>query len=105
VKLNLKCAVVSGLFGIVWPGARSTARGCATNAGTMAAIDYAYKRLSVGSDHGDGIVPEHSQIYPGSTVQILNDDSNSHIGETRSRKSMNAIATAISRAARVPIVQ
>jgi hypothetical protein len=50
-------------------------------------------------------VPEHSQIYPGSSVQVLIDDSNSHIGETRSRRTANGIALAINRAIGTPIVQ
>lgn len=100
----IKCSIVSGLFGIVWPAARNAARACASNAGKMRAIDYAYKRLSVGSAHGDGIVPEHSQLYPGSGVQVLVDDSNSHIGETRSHKSALGIADAISQVANVPLV-
>jgi pimeloyl-ACP methyl ester carboxylesterase len=101
----IKCSVVSGLFGFIWPGSRRAAVSCARSAASMFAMDYAYKRLSVGSAHGDGVVPEHSQIYPGSPVQVLVDDSNSHIGETRSRRTANGIAFAISQSVGTPFVQ
>lgn len=103
----IKCAVVSGLFGIVWPGARATARGCATNAAFLRVTDEAYKRLSVGSGHGDAVVPEFSQMYPGAPAlrQFLNDDSDSHLGETRSRITARGVLRAINQGMGIPFDQ
>ena len=93
------CSVVSGFLGIVWPGARDVARGCASNASWLRAIDYAYLHMSVGNGTGDGIVPLFSQYYPGAATyyQVLVDDSDSHIGETKSQVTANGIAAAIQR--------
>jgi hypothetical protein len=99
------CAIVSGLLGIVWSGSRDVARGCALNAGLLLTADWAYKRMSVGSHRGDGVVHEPSQLYPGSSVQVLVDDSNSHVGVTRSRMTANGIAFALNQALQTPIVQ
>jgi hypothetical protein len=103
----LKCAVVSGLFGIIWPGARQTARGCATNAAILRVTDEAYKRLSVGSGHGDAVVPEFSQMYPGApaNLQFLVGDSDSHVGETRSRRTSRGVLNAINTGMRIPYDQ
>jgi pimeloyl-ACP methyl ester carboxylesterase len=93
----LSCSIASGILGIFWPGARPAAVGCAKNAAWLIAVDGAYKRLSVGSAHGDGVVPEHSQLYPGApaNLQFLVDDSNSHIGETRSQRTADQVNRAI----------
>lgn len=95
----IKCAVVSGIFGIVFPGSRRAAVACAKNAAWLRGADFAYKRLSVGSYHGDAVVPEFSQMYPGAppVLQFLVDDSNSHVGETRSRLTANGVLRALNR--------
>jgi pimeloyl-ACP methyl ester carboxylesterase len=101
------CSVVSGFLGIVWSGARDVARGCASNAAWLRAVDFAYLRLSVGNGTGDGVVPLFSQYYPGAATyyQVLVDDSDSHIGETKSQMTANGIATAINRSVGTPFAQ
>ncbi|MCY7379159.1 MAG: hypothetical protein LH467_07480 [Gemmatimonadaceae bacterium] len=103
----IKCAVVSGLLGIVWSGARATARGCATNAAILRVTDAAYKRLSVASGHGDAVVPEFSQMYPGAppNLQFLVDDSDSHLGETRSRRTARGVLNALNIGIGIPFDQ
>jgi pimeloyl-ACP methyl ester carboxylesterase len=103
----IDCSIVSGLLGIFWPPRISTAIGCAKNAGLLRAIDYSYKHMSVANDHGDGVVPEHSQVFPGAppSLQVLVDDSDSHIGETKSQRTANGLARAINLAIGTPFAQ
>jgi pimeloyl-ACP methyl ester carboxylesterase len=103
----IDCAVISGFLGIFWPPSRSTAAGCAKNAAFLRVTDVAYKRLSVGSGHGDGVVPEFSQMYPGApaTMQFLVDDTDSHLGETRSRISAGGVLRALNQGLRIPFDQ
>ena len=103
----IKCAVVSGLFGIIFPGARQAAVVCAKNAAFLRLSDAAYKRLTVGSGHGDGVVPEFSQMYPGASplLQFLVDDSDSHLGETRSRRTSQGVIRAINVGMGIPFDQ
>ena len=103
----IKCAVVSGLFGIIFPGARQAAVVCAKNAAFLRVSDAAYKRLTVGSGHGDGVVPEFSQMYPGASplLQFLVDDSDSHLGETRSRRTSQGVIRAINVGMGIPFDQ
>jgi hypothetical protein len=84
--LFIKCAVVSSMFGFVWPGAWRVARACGFGAAALRTVDLQYRALSVGNSHGDGIVPEWSQYFPGAApnAQFLADDSDSHLGETSS---------------------
>lgn len=103
----IDCSVIGGLFGFVWPQSFGVAAGCAKNAGTMIAIDYAYRHLSVGSGTGDGVVPLWSQYFPGApnVNQILVDDSDSHLGETKSKTTAQGIVIAINRAMGIPLAQ
>jgi pimeloyl-ACP methyl ester carboxylesterase len=103
----IDCAIVSGLLGIFWHPSLAAAAGCAKNAGALRALDYAYKRMSVANDHGDAVVPEHSQIFPGAPAlfQYLVDDSDSHLGETKSRRTANGLITAINKAIGTPFAQ
>jgi pimeloyl-ACP methyl ester carboxylesterase len=82
----LKCAVIGGIFGFFIPGAGTVAFACAASAANLKGWDLIYKRLSVGNDHGDGVVAVHSQRYPnldtGGQFMVL--DSDSHLGSTRS---------------------
>jgi pimeloyl-ACP methyl ester carboxylesterase len=82
----VKCAIVGGILGIFWSPAASTAFTCGSIAAGMRAIDNQYHAISVGNAHGDGIVPEWSQYFPGaaSNAQYWADDSDSHLGETSS---------------------
>jgi hypothetical protein len=53
----------------------------------MKGYDLIYKRLSVGHDSGDGIVPLGSQRYPTVTDpegQFVVPDADSHVGVTSS---------------------
>lgn len=83
----IKCAVVGGLLGIVhvtggWP----VAFGCGQAAAGMRLGDAFYKRITVGRSHGDWLVPEWSQRWPGAfnNNQLYVTDAPSHVGETSS---------------------
>jgi hypothetical protein len=94
----LKCAVIGGIFSFFIPGAGSVAAACALSATSLKSWDLIYKRLSVGNDHGDGVVAVHSQRYPNLDEggQFLVLDSFSHLGETRSNTQTGpAIAAAL----------
>jgi hypothetical protein len=83
----LDCSVTSGLLGIIFQNnySQRISSYCAAIAAELVAFDAIYKRLSVGHEHGDGVVPESSQTYPSSPgLQFLADDSDSHLGETHS---------------------
>jgi hypothetical protein len=69
--------------------------------------DEAYKRLSVGSGHGDAVVPEFSQMYPRApaNLQFLIVDSDSHVGETRSRRTSQGVLNASNTGMRIPCDQ
>jgi len=104
----LKCAVIGGIFSFFIPGAGSVAAACALSAANLKGYDLIYKRLSVGNDHGDGVVPVHSQRYPnldgGGQFTVL--DSDSHLGETRStRQTGISIANAINQRLGIPFGQ
>lgn len=103
----INCAIVSGILGIVWPGSRRAAAACAKNAAWLKVADEGYKRLTVGNGHGDAVVPEFSQLYPGApaNLQYLVDDSDSHLGETRSRFTARGILNAINTGMGIPFDQ
>lgn len=104
----LKCAVIGGIFSFFIPGAGTVAAACGASAANMSALDAIYKRLSVGNDHGDAIVPVHSQLYPGlgSSGQFYVFDSDSHVGVTQSTQQTGpGIANAINVRIGVPIAQ
>ena len=79
---GLKCAVVSGIFGFVWPGAWRVAAGCAAFSAQLKGTDLVWKAMSVPHQSGDGIVPGSSQIYPNAPVnnQFGVRDADSHLG-------------------------
>lgn len=102
----LKCAVIGGIFSFVLPAARPVATACALSAARLKGFDLLYKRITVGNDHGDGVVAVHSQRYPNLDAggQFLVLDSDSHVGVTRSTKQTGpAIASALSTRLNVPI--
>jgi hypothetical protein len=104
----LKCAVIGGIFGFFIPGAGTVAAACGLSAAQMKSYDLIYKRLSVGSDHGDAVVPIHSQKYPnldtGGQYYVL--DSDSHVGVTQSTKQTGpTIATALNQRLFIPFGQ
>lgn len=103
----IDCSITSGLLGFIWPPSWSAAAGCAKNAGRLIALDYAYRHLSVGNGTGDGVVPLWSQYFPGAPAvnQILVDDSDSHLGETKSKATAGGIVTALNRVMNVPFAQ
>lgn len=82
----IKCSVVSGLLAIVWAPSATAAYTCGMGAAGMRAVDNQFRAISVGNSHGDGVVPESSQLFPGapSNAQFLADDSDSHLGVTSS---------------------
>lgn len=104
----LKCAVAGGIFSFFIPGAGAVAAVCGSSAARMKGYDLIYKRLSVGHDSGDGIVPLGSQRYPNLDTggQFYVPDSDSHLGVTSStRQTGPAIATAINNRVGVPFAQ
>ena len=91
---------------LLFPGARLVATACGLSAAHLKGFDLVFKRLTVGNDHGDGIVPVHSQRYPNldSGGQFLVVDSDSHLGETRSIKQTGpAIGNALNQRLGIPI--
>lgn len=101
----LKCAVIGGIFSFFIPGAGAVAKVCGTSAATLSGLDAVYRRLSVGNDHGDGIVPVGSQRYPnvdnGGQFYVI--DSDSHVGVTQStRQTGPGIANALIQRIRIP---
>lgn len=104
----LKCAVIGGIFSFFIPGAGAVAEVCGSSAAQMKGYDLLYKRLSVGHDSGDGIVPVGSQRYPNldSGGQFYVGDSDSHLGVTSSTAQTGPqIALAINKRVGVPFAQ
>lgn len=104
----LKCAVIGGIFSFFIPGAGAVAEVCGSSAAQMKGYDLLYKRLSVGHDSGDGIVPVGSQQYPnvGSSGQFIVGDADSHLGVTSSTSQTGpAIARAINLRVGTPFAQ
>jgi pimeloyl-ACP methyl ester carboxylesterase len=104
----LKCAVIGGIFSFFIPGAGTVAAACALSAANLKGYDLLYKRLSVGSDHGDAVVPVHSQRYPNLDTggQFYVFDSDSHVGVTQStRQTGPSIATALNQRLFIPFGQ
>lgn len=94
----IKCAVVGGIFSFFIPGAGAVAAICGSSAARMKGYDLIYKRLSVGHDSGDGVVPVGSQRYPNldGGGQFFVGDADSHVGVTASiRQTGPQIANAI----------
>lgn len=81
----IKCAVVGGLAGFFWAPAWGVAAGCAKIGAQLKGYDLVFKRLTVGNDSGDGIVPLNSQFYPNvpSNQQFTILDGDSHVGVLR----------------------
>ena len=84
--VTLDCAIVGGLLAIVWHPSATAAFTCGSIAAGMRAIDNQYHAISVGNARGDGVVPEWSQYFPGTSAnrQYWADDSDSHLGVTSS---------------------
>jgi len=104
----LDCAVIGGIFSFFIPGAGSVAQVCGLSAANLKGADLVYKRMSVGNDHGDGVVPNHSQRYPNldESGQFYVYDSDSHLGVTQStRQTGPQIAQAINQRLHVSIAQ
>lgn len=104
----LKCAVVGGIFAFFIPGAGPVAAVCGSSAAQMKGYDLIYKRLSVGHDSGDGIVPLGSQQYPSryGAGQYVVPDADSHLGVTASTGQTGPrIADAIHQQVGVPFAQ
>lgn len=79
----IKCAVVGGIAGFFWHPSWAVAAGCAKLAAQLKGSDLVYKRLTVGEDSGDGIVPLNSQYYPNADRQYPIGDGDSHVGVLR----------------------
>ncbi|MGI8401122.1 MAG: esterase/lipase family protein [Gemmatimonadaceae bacterium] len=81
----IDCAVIGALGGLWWPAAWYIASGCAKLAAQVKGYDLVFKRLTVGGDHGDGIVPLASQKYPNLSAgrQFTIGDGDSHVGVLR----------------------
>ncbi len=104
----LKCAVIGGIFSFFIPGAGSVAQACGSSAAALRGLDAGYRRLSVGNDHGDGIVPVTSQRYPNvdNGGQFYVFDSDSHVGVTQSTgQTGRGIANAMHERISVPFAQ
>lgn len=107
---GVKCAVVSGLLGIVLPGSRRAAAVCAQFSAGMVGVDLIYRHLVLAGDHGDGLVREASQKWPSASSALLYnvDDSDSHMAEphaTRAAQAGKRIADAIHEQSFVPFAQ
>jgi hypothetical protein len=100
----IKCAVVGGIAGLFWHPSWVVAAGCAKLAAQLKGADAVYKRLTVGSDSGDGIVPMNSQYYPNANRQYLIGDGDSHAGVLRGvDRSGPKVLAALSEVFGVPI--
>lgn len=100
----IKCAVVGGIAGLFWHPSWVVAAGCAKLAAQLKASDGVYKRLTVGGDSGDGIVPLNSQYYPNANRQYQIPDGDSHVGVLRGvDKSGPQVLAALSDVFRVPL--
>lgn len=103
---DIKCAVVGGFLGIVLPGAGAAALACAREAAGLKVLDMIYKRVSVGRDHGDGIVASNSQTYPNSPYRYVVPDADSHLGVTHAQdRTGRRIADAIHSTYNVPFIR
>lgn len=103
---DIKCAVVGGFLGFVLPNAWAVALACGREAAGLKVLDLVYKRISVGGDHGDGIVASSSQRYPGSPRVYPVSDADSHVGVTHSQdRTGPQIAAAIHFTYAVPYAQ
>lgn len=88
---NTACGVVGWLIGFAAPAGR-----CATRAGGMLATTAFWNVLTARLGKTDGIVPGQSQIYPNALRNITIPNGDSHVGETRSEKTRDALRTSLS---------
>lgn len=102
----IKCSIVGGILGFVLPGGHAVAALCAKNAAGLKVPDLVYRRLSVGTRRGDGVVPEESQNYPDGSQPFIVPDGDSHLGVTHSRfRTGFQIGLAMNRRMGVPFAQ
>jgi hypothetical protein len=101
----IKCGVVGGILGFVIPGGHAVAAICARQAAGLLALDLIYKKVTVGNDQGDGVVPLHSQRYPGDPGPFQVDDGDAHTSATHAQfKTGQQISNAINNRMGVPVV-
>ncbi|MBI2796694.1 MAG: hypothetical protein HYX65_08330 [Gemmatimonadetes bacterium] len=99
---SVKCAVVGGLFGWIWPPAGVAGAACAGLVFVIAATDALWQYAVSDGHASDGFIPYTSQQYAGVAAenQIIVRNAPSHTKELQSReKTGRAIVSAIQRAA------
>lgn len=102
----IKCSIVGGLAGFFWAPAWGVAAGCAKIGAQLKGYDVVFKRLTVGGDSGDGIVPMNSQFYPNlpPEYQFTIRDGDSHVGVLKGTdKSAGVAATVLNFRFGVPL--